>query len=341
MPYADLTQRFPSRSASWAGAAFVDELSDWVRSEVGVVVSVEPVKVRPWAAVWRVRAGAGTFFAKQNCALQQYEPGVLRVLADVAPDLVVPVTAVDEERGLLLTPDQGPVFEETAGDDVEPWVRLVVAAARLQRAAAEHVASLESAGLTVLSPRDAPGYTRRRLDELTQLPEESPYALTAGQSRSLRAALPAVEKWGQVVAALGLPLTVNHNDLHGNNAFEVDGRSRFFDFADAVLGDPLGALLIPLNVLATSLSAGPEDPRLVRVADAALETWSDLASLRDLRRALPAALQLARLARVESWVRCCASMTDGELAEWGPSVPGWLGTLAEASPPVGRLDGLV
>ena len=68
----------------------MDELSDWVRSEVGVVVSVDPVKVRPWAAVWRVRAGAGTFFAKQNCALQRYEPGVLRVLADVTCDVTGP-----------------------------------------------------------------------------------------------------------------------------------------------------------------------------------------------------------------------------------------------------------
>ena len=136
------------------------------------------------------------------------------------------------------------------------------------------------------------------------------------------------------MAALGLPLTLNHNDLHNRNVCEVDGRLRFFDFGDSLLTEPLGVLLIPLNILGASLDADGDDPRLWRVADAALEVWSDLAPLADLRAALPAALQLGRLGRVESWVRCQPSLLDDELAEWGPIAAAWLGTL-DADPPVG------
>ena len=86
------------------------------------------------------------------------------------------------------------------------------------------------------------------------------------------------------VAALGLPLTLNHNDLHENNVFDVDGRLRFFDFGDSLLTEPLGVLLIPLNILGDKLEADGDDPRLWRVADAALEVWSDLVPARRAAR---------------------------------------------------------
>ena len=73
------------------------------------------------------------------------------------------------------------------------------------------------------------------------------------------------------------------------------------------------------------LDAGPDDLRLRRIADAALEVWTDFAPARALRAALPAALQLARLARVESWRRCLGTMTAEECAEFGSFLPtGWV-----------------
>ena len=57
----------------------------------------------------------------------------------------------------------------------------------------------------------------------------------------------------------------------------------------------------------------------------------------ELRAALPAALQLGRLGRVESWVRCQPALSDDELVEWGGAAVGWLGTLLE-QPPVGMVE---
>ena len=94
----------------------------------------------------------------------------------------------------------------------------------------------------------------------------------------------------------------------------------------------MGVLLIPLNMLSHRLEAGPDDPRLWRLANAALEVWSGCAPMAALRSALPAALQLARLGRVESWARCCVSMSDAELDKWGSTVPRWLSTLLLDSP---------
>ena len=85
-------------------------------------------------------------------------------------------------------------------------------------------------------------------------------------------------------------------------------------------------------MLGRALEAGPDDPRLHRVADAALEVWTDYAPIAELRAALPAALQLARLARVESWIRCTAPMNAAELADWGSVAGQWLASLADEPP---------
>ena len=50
----------------------------------------------------------------------------------------------------------------------------------------------------------------------------------------------------------------------------------------------------------------------------------DVGPWMELRAALPAALQLARLGRVESWLRVTATLTDEELAEFGDTQrTGW------------------
>ena len=96
---------------------------------------------------------------------------------------------------------------------------------------------------------------------------------------------------------------------------------RFFDFGDAVLSDPLGVLLATLELHARSTStATPDDPRLAagrRRRDRGVER--PRVPPAELRAALPASLQLGKLARSESWARCLTHLTDEEMEEFGDS----------------------
>lgn len=321
-------------SSEWATAEFRRELRDFVVAAVGEPEILEPVNLRPWSTVWRVAAGGSTYFAKQNCPTQAHEAALLTELTRIAPSYVVPVVAADGRRGLLLTADLGPTLRATgASASPDAWCRIVADAAALQRAVVGHVAELP---LAVLLPGDATSYVADAVGRLSALAADDPRRLDPDTARALEAHLPTIERWADEVADLDLPVTINHNDLHDNNVAAPSGDAplRFFDLGDAILTEPLGVLLVPLNVCARMWGAGPDDPRLLRVADAALEMWSDLADPRALRAALPAALQLARLARTESWRRCVAAMTPGERAEWGDAPAGWLGTLLD-EPPVG------
>jgi hypothetical protein len=110
------------------------------------------------------------------------------------------------------------------------------------------------------------------------------------------------------------------------------GTFRFFDFADSVVGEPLGVLLIPLRILTMEWGLAPDSPEVAHVVNAYLEVWGDLASMRELRAALPHALRLAALPRVESWIRCANAMDAEALAERTFALPGWLQELAKAPP---------
>ena len=315
--------------AHWATPAYADLVRDWCTSVIGPVSEMTQHKLRPWATVWRTESASGVHFFKQNCPGQAFEAAAVQVLAELAPQQMVPVTAIDAERGFLLTPDQGPVFGDVAGDDLDAWCRLVATAARLQREVAPSVSRLEDAGMTAMPVAGSVAYVEDRIAAFSDLPESHPSHLPAEQATALRGRLPAIRDWSEQVAALGLPLTLHHNDLHEHNAFDVGGELRFFDFGDALLSEPLGELRIPVAVLAHRLGCEPTDPLLAPVVDAFLEVWSDVVPAADLRAALPVAMHLAQLGRVESWARCIPTFTDSELAEYGDAPAYWLGTLLE------------
>jgi len=334
--YQRLPAGGPAPSVRWESAAFAAELREWVAGALGglgvELVGVEQVHLRPWSTVWRARGSDGVdYWAKQNCEHQGFEAALLATLDRISPDHVVPVVAWDGERGLHLVPDQGPVLAETiADDDVDAWCRVVADAMALQRDLIGHEDELVAAGVTTMRTVDAPDYVRVRAEQLAGLAGADPRRMDPSDAVELRELVPVVGEWVGQLEPLGLSETLVHNDLHAKNVFAgADGRLRFFDFGDAVLAHPLSALMIPLNILRHRLDAGPGDARLCRVADAGVEVWSDVVPAAALRAALPAALQLGRLARAESWLRVCATLTEQETAEYGDSAAWWLASLRE------------
>jgi hypothetical protein len=312
-------------TAYWSSPEFHTVLTEFVATAVGEPYSLEVDRMRPWSTVWRAETDRGVFWAKDNCREQRHEAALLVRLGQLAPHRVVPVVAAEPASGLLLTPDRGIPLGHRGEVGVDTWCDVVAAHAGLQREVAPH---LDGLGLTRLAAADAVAHVERLTATLRAFPDGDPRRLTDEQVRTVEATLPDVALWGEQVAALGLPVTLDHNDLHLRNVFAVDGRLELFDFGDAVALEPVAALRIPLA------SAAEQGLDLARVADAGLEAWSDVAPAVELRAALPASLQLGVLGRAESWLRCVADMAEAELAEFGGAAAHWLTRLAD-DPPTG------
>ena len=167
------------------------------------------------------------------------------------------MTAVDLDRGFLLTPDQGPVMRETVGDSVEAWCDVVREAGLLQRETAGHVDALEAAGARRLGAAEAPSYVVTRVEQYAALPIDDPRRLDAGTADRIRAVTPDVERWAEQTRATGLPVTINHSDLHSNNVFALANGMRFFDFGDAMLTEPLAVLTATVGRCSSTSTVRP------------------------------------------------------------------------------------
>ncbi|HYJ68032.1 MAG TPA: phosphotransferase [Nocardioidaceae bacterium] len=323
-----------STSARWTTSAWRDEASSWIDQilrERGInrTGDIEQPRIRFWSTQLTVPTDSGRVWFKENCPDQSFEARLVDLLADLVPDHVVAPLAIEPDRGWMLSPDAGPTLQEAAGHGVDLWVRLAANWADLQRRVAPYADRLLATDIPASPPSEAPSLIAERTEEYAALPVDDPRHLDADAAAGLRSALPTITRWAEQVVALGLPMTLDHNDLHANNAFlPRDGEEhlRFFDFGDSVVGDPLCSLLIPVNVLAGQLDADEDDPRIHRVIDAYLEVWSDLADPTALRAAVDPARQLARLNRSESWRRVLRSADSDEWAEWGGSATAWLTT---------------
>jgi hypothetical protein len=312
----------------WRTGEYAEQLRAWVEGELGPVRMTQK-KLRAWATVWRIEAGTGVYWAKQNCPSQAFEGPLTALLAELVPDRVLePVATTDD--GILLLPDGGPVLRDVDGGshDLAAWCRVVGEWAELQRSLLDRTDEISAVGVDTMTADAAVGWVRERAELLHALDPADPRRLDDDQWQALRASEPAIAEAAATLVDLGLPLALNHNDLHDGNAFAVaDGRPlRFFDLADAVLTNPMAVLLVPLGQL-------PDDPRVRgTVTRAWVEVWREVTDEAALWRVLPHALRLAALSRHQAWWRVMRSMTEEELAEWGVAAPYWLAR-ASTSPP--------
>jgi hypothetical protein len=312
----------------WRTEEYAAWLHAWVESVVGPVRMTRR-KLRPWATVWRADAADGVYWAKQNCPSQAFEGELTRLLAGLVPDRVLDPVAVRDDDGVFLLPDGGPVLRDVDGgpDDLGAWGRVVAEWATLQRALVPHTGEISDVGVVTLAPGAVVAQALARADDLHTLDPADPRHLDELDWRRVRAAEPALVESAGAVVDLGLPLALNHNDLHDGNSF-VAGEAplRFFDLADAVLTDPMAVLLVPLGQL-------PDDSRARgAVVRAWVQVWRETTDESALWRVLPHALRLAAFARHEAWWRVMGAMTEDELIEWGRAAPYWLARLAVPPP---------
>jgi hypothetical protein len=280
---------------------------------------VDVFRDRPWSMVARVPTAAGPVYFKENRGGTRYEAALLPALAQWAPDRVLTPIAADGRRGWTLLPDGGPTLRESDPGDPDRWARLLADHAQLQRDLVPHVT--------------APHVTAPHVASMLTLgvPDQRPSAFDANLARlpasaTLAAELPVLRALNDVLARSPIPRSLQHDDLHDGNVF-TDGR--VFDWGDASVGHPFGVLLVSLRVAADQLKVPDGDPAVLRLRDAYLEPWSDLADRESLLAEVRAAVQLAKLGRSLAWQRALSEADGAALAEWGNGVPGWLDELRE------------
>ena len=211
----------------WRDEGWLREARAWVTqrlAEAGVHVGdaqVEQVRAVPWSTLLRVATGAGTFWFKANAVGVAHEAGLVAVLARRCPGHVLPPVTVDAERGWLLLPDGGRTMRQVEGAsaDLAMWERMLVEYAEMQRAAEPYVDEMLAAGTPDRRPERLPAVRDALLADRGLLMIGQPDGLTEEQLHVLEAGAPAYAARCAELAAVGVPCSLQHDDLHDNNVF--------------------------------------------------------------------------------------------------------------------------
>ena len=137
--------------------------------------------------------------------------------------------------------------------------------AELQRGETAHVDEHLADGVPDLRVETIPAGYERLLAQ--QLPIDD------DEVERLRAFAPRLAELAAELDARGIPASVQHDDLHMNNVYELDGRLRVLDWGDSSIGHPFWSLVVTFRFLEETTRLAPGDPWFARIRDAYLEPW--------------------------------------------------------------------
>lgn len=300
--------------------------------------AVERVHVTAWSTVSRVPTRQGTVWFKENGPGSAYEAGLVRALADWVPGHVVGPLAVDAERGWSLLPDGGATLrsvhteavrtaagERTGPDRMRQWEEMLGRYAELQRTLADRVPDVLALGVPDMRPELMPDRLAVLLDDPVVWA-----GLAPDRYEAVRRMEPEYARWcAELAAGDGVPLSLQHDDLHDANVFVSEGGYRFFDWGDASVAHPFGSLLIALRAAARRFDLKPADGALVRLRDAYLEPWGAALDRVDLVRTADTAVRVAKVGRALAWQRALLGAGPAGREQHGEAVPRWVEQLIE------------
>jgi hypothetical protein len=237
----------------------------WVREHVAAVGPLEVTHERPWGTVARVPHAEGTVWFKE-CGRGgwEFEAPLTVSLAARWPELVAALLAYDPGRAWLLLADAGSPIG-VHGNPPEAWLQVIPRYGELQRGETARVEQHLADGVPDLRVGTVPAGYERLLAR--QLPIDD------DEVRRLRAFAPRLAELAAELDARGIAASVQHDDLHMNNVYELGGRLRVLDWGDSSIAHPFWSLVVTFRFLEETTGLQPGDPWFARIRDAYLEPW--------------------------------------------------------------------
>ena len=309
-----------SSTLIWTQPAWRNDAEEWIRArltELGYSLRapIDQPHVRPWGTVFRLRTDEGTLWFKSNIGPLAYETRLLELVAARRADCVPRLLAVDPASGWMLMADAGALVTTRHPEPLplDVWESLLQQYAQLQLDVAPAAEELVAAGVPDRRLSNLLEPFERVLDSDRLVHPPTDEALAPDELDRVRAIMPRLREAVELLAALVLPDSVQHDDLHPWNVCVDGGAYRFIDWGDACISQPLLSLAIPLTHV--------EDDDVAAARDAYLKPWTALGSPDALQAACDRAVLLGQVTGVLKWALINSVLTDEERAGYEDVIP--------------------
>lgn len=317
----------------WTDSAWLADAHAWIDEQLAAgrvarAGATEQPHVRPWSTVIRVPTTDGDLWFKANVPVLAYEAGVVEVLARTRPDAVPALVGVDRERGWMLMRDGGERLREIVERerDLGRWHDLLPRYGRLQLDLAGRADELVALGAPDRRLVGLPGQYVQLVKDVDGLTED--------ERDRLQALAPDVSAMCARLAELGVPETIQHDDLHDGQVFVCDGSYLFFDWGDACVSHPFFSMSVTLEgMLAWGLDDVEGSVDITPYRDSYLEPFAAYADRPRLEEAFRTALRLGWVCRALNVHMFGVSVDQADRAEWAERVRVRLQMFAGGSPP--------
>ena len=283
----------PALRPPWAMPGWLSEIRAWIRQQVEareqVLVDIQPVKQWGISCVMQVKTNKTVLYLKctnRNMSLFVNEATMTSNLALLFPDKILHPFATQIEKGWMLLPTfQQDIYRSENRDALK--LDMFRKFAELQIASIPYREDLLRLG--ALDRRLA--RLKVHVDDLIR-DEEAIQELSLQERNELSDRQGLIHEMIENLAALGIPETLVHGDLHMGNAALMDGKIIFFDWTDACIAHPF------FDLFDLSKADSPNDnPSL----QAYFEPWKVLVSEDVLAQAIPLVRVLMNLHHAVSY----------------------------------------
>lgn len=315
----------------WKQADWFARVTAWIEQQLAqrstcLTAPIELLHQRPWSSFARVPTDQGLLYFKAPAPMFTFEVPLMQWLAHWRPDCNVPVVAIEETEGWILSADAGTTLRQLdrSPTQVPHWCKVLPLYSELQIAAAEQVPTLLAMGVPDRRLAVLPDQYANLLEATAALRIGLELGLTAEEYERLRAGQADFAEQCEALAAYQLPQTLTHEEIHENNVLLGDSGYVFTDWSDCSISHPFFTMLVTLRATAYWLGLDEHGPEMQQLRDAYLEPWTAYAPRTALDEALALAYHLGMVNRALSWHHGQGQLSEEENRDYLDSVPGWL-----------------
>jgi hypothetical protein len=314
----------------WEQPNWLEQASAWIHAElkrqsIDVTGPIEVLHLRAWSAFARVPTTIGIVYFKAPSPPDKFEAALMQALVRWRPDCMLPVLAIDLDRGWSLSADAGVTLRSLgqSAAQLAHWHRILPLYVEVQIELAARVKELLALGVPDRRLVGLPQLYDQLLGDTKNLRVGLSAGLTHDEHRRLLDLRPRFAALCEELAGYSLPETIAHEEIHENNVIVRDGRYTFTDWSDSSVAHPFFTMLVTLRSVAHWCKLDEKGPEMRRLRDIYLEAWTDFGSREKLQAAFQIAYRLAMVNRSLSYQMGLGPLPEKYKIE-NDAIPGWL-----------------